>query len=211
MKPSKLIAATVFALSFSGSALAALVDFETIDTSAGIVMIPNGYPGGGLALTWDRVWADNLSNVSPIFPGYVNTSGLSGNYAFAAYDLNFDPGFTSGFSSTGAFNFDSANVVAAYVGMTLNVQGFRTGNVNPIYSQDLILNPLDLGSGLHNFNFANINEVRFTVVGLLNPVDAEFALDNLQLTAVPLPASFYLLLTGLLGMVGVARRRYMPC
>jgi hypothetical protein len=92
------------------------------------------------------------------------------------------------------------------------------------------LSPNDVNTGFASFNYSNINEVRFTVNGVNDPVDAEFGMDNLALTAfqvdpnpggggggggngnpVPEPASLALLIIGLAGMASIGRRRFMPC
>lgn len=233
MKPTKLVTAAALALAFSGSAMAVTVDFETIDTSAGFVQLLDPYPGGSLLLTWDQVWVDNYATVTTtlpgLFPGYESSTGLTGNYAFAAYDLDFNPGLTGGFSSVDAFNFESANLVAAYdlgTSIVLNVDGFTTGNAIAAFSQQVILDPLNTGTGFTAFNFTNINEVRFTVAGVIDPVsgllnptidplDAEFGMDNLVITSVtPVPeASTVGMMIAGLGLVGVmvrSRRRSMP-
>lgn len=90
--------------------------------------------------------------------------------------------------------------------VSINVLGYRTGDVLPSFSRSISLTNT---ATRFQFDFFGIEEVVFETEALQqNSRFNTLALDDVQLAVVPEPGSIVLLAIGLGGLLVVARRRY---
>jgi hypothetical protein len=150
-------------------------------------LIPNGYHG----LQWNNFFIENGLNA----PGFHNGAVSPPNVAFNGLG---DP---AGFSSGSMFTLQPAYFTAVYVGaQQIRAQGFSAG----IQTYDNTYTVDDIAPTLLNFNYSEVDQVRFTIVSSPGSI---FAMDNL-VVVVPEPSICSLLSVGVfLGAFGLLRRK----
>jgi hypothetical protein len=190
-----LCAGFLMVSSLAVAGIAPFLNFENLYTGVDdLNQLPIDYAG----FTWN-------ADAYYITNGYVPGSG---------YDNIIDNvGMLIGFAApvsmanTTPFDFKSATVIAAYDAaswgennpQTLQVQGWNGATAT--YSQTL--NYSDMLAHVVNFNFLNVDMVTFT------PLDgsAQFVIDNINGSPVPVPPTVLLLGSGLVALVGLRRFR----
>lgn len=143
------------------------------------VQIQNGYGG----LQWENFFVENaLWNGGT--DGYYRAMISSPNVAFNGL------GNPASLSSSTLFTLNSASLTAVYVSQQqIRVQGFANGARR--YDNTYIVT--DLGPSTINFNYWDVDLVRFSIVS--NPTGI-FAMDNLMIT-VPEPSTTTMVLVAL--------------
>ena len=197
MKITALATALFGALLISSAApaAAAVITFDNLpgDDST----IANGYSG----LSW---W--DFSSVSnaylPVAQG-ISTSGFDYSAVSGTNFATNDFGNPAEFwADKGTFNFKSAYFTSAYdANQAITVTGMLNGNA--LYSQTFSVT--NTGPTLVTFDWAGINEV------VVSPIDngngTVFGMDNLNISAVPLPSGLPLFGSAILGLLLVSRNR----
>lgn len=182
-------------LAATAPASAAVITFDSLsgDDSA----IASGYAG----LTWS-----NFSSISnTYFPDKYGITGTGFDTAavsganVATNDFGSPASFSLG---KGTFTFASAYFTSAYdANQEITVTGLLDGN--QIYSKSFTVS--DTGPSQITFDWAGINDV------VVSPIDSGagsvIAVDNVDITAVPLPAGLPLFASALVALVAASRRR----
>ena len=190
------------------------------NTNSYISALSTDYPGYG-NLKWAYngnindfrvVEAANFLTRNPGTPANNGISNglVSGNWV-AMNAGGGDVWFEKLNASAQNFNFDSAYMSAAwYNGLKVDITGYRDGVA--VYSSTT--GPLGYNASLQMFNWTNLDKVTFhseqnsgTVIDNKSTYNHAFVMDNLSVSAVPLPGSSALLLTGLALMGLITRRR----
>lgn len=186
------------------SANAAAITFDDVN-AAPEAAIPNGYKG----LNWSN-WSTidpGPAGVTPATSGYFN-SVTSGSWS--AFNIDGNP---SEISSASPFSLLGGNFTAAWSNdLKLTITGFDALN-NVLHS--LVLD-LDTNGPLPEsfVGWTGLSRVTFSATATtdiegLVPPRTNFAVDDLQVVATPIPGSLLLLLTGIgaIGGIGYTRRR----
>ena len=176
-------------LLISGTAPAATINFDDITTGQSAA-IPAGYQG------YEWIGYDPLIAAvgGSVFVADGNNATVSG-----AYSLGSTLGFQISRSDGMAFN--ALDFFAAYengVNSDLVITGFRNG----AQTQQITTAPFS--------NTVTSIPVNFLAIDLLRIETASieiFSIDNLVVTAVPLPPALLLFGSGLLGMLGFAGKK----
>ena len=196
----KITAATiaVFGALFLSTAVPASAAVITFDSLGGDdSTIANGYAG----LSWS-----NFSSISDTY--FADTYGITGTgFDVAAVSgTNFatnDNGDPASFSlAKGTFKFTSAAFTSAFdANQVITVSGLLNGT--QVYSKTFSVS--DTGPTLESFNWAGINDV------VVSPIDngngAVIGVDDVNVSAVPLPAGLPLFVSAMAGRFAVAGNR----
>ena len=137
------------------------------------VLIPNGYHG----FQWNNFFIENATNS----PGFDTGAVSQPNVAFDGL------GNPASISSGSPFTLESAYLTAVYVDLQqIRVQGFTGG----IQNYDNTYTITGSAPTLVNFNYAGVDQVRFTITASPNGI---FAMDDL-VVGVPEPGTCALVL-----------------
>ncbi|HYQ70747.1 MAG TPA: hypothetical protein VET88_02335 [Gammaproteobacteria bacterium] len=185
----KFLAFYLLTLLVPATAQAVTITFDDV-TTAQSATIPGGYQG----YTWagyDPV-ADTVSGTVSVATG--NSATTSGVYSL---------GPTLGFqlSRVDGMAFNALDFFAAYengVTSDLLISGFRNGAL----TQQITTGLFSSTATSIAVNFPNIDVLRIHALS----IDI-FSIDNLKLTAVPVPPALWLFVSGLLGLIGMTRNR----
>jgi hypothetical protein len=163
--------------------------------------VPNGYSG----LNWD-----NWSTMDAAAAGTTNSgygiANTSGNWS--AFNIDADP---AEITSTG-FNLIGGNFTAAWNdNLQLTVEAYNGATL--LHSATLNLSTTSVLAAV--FNWTNLTRVVFTSdggtphAGFSPGSGTNFAVDDLQVAATPIPGSLLLLLTGIgaICAIGYTRRQ----
>ena len=223
------ICASVLTFSLSNSAQAAFIidDFNVDSTSSvtdnsvfgsvsgpsaidGANIVMNGAVGWTRTLTADLTSGDEMKTVvcSLCLAGHVsmgsgNSNGI-GTYTYngpaidlSSYDLlGFDWGADHDGASVDVIFDDGTNTTTAASWTSLA----DTGGSAP---GDLVMQAL-MGITWGSVNSSAVTEIQFVVTGVRN---MDSIIDNFSATVVPVPAAVWLFGSGLLGLIGIARRK----
>jgi hypothetical protein len=75
-------------------------------------------------------------------------------------------------------------------------------------ASDVLLDSLALSSGVINFGgFVSDELIAKAVITPLAPTNGSIFIDDLMVSAVPIPPALWLFGSGLLGLIGIARRK----
>ncbi|HKJ09761.1 MAG TPA: flocculation-associated PEP-CTERM protein PepA [Gammaproteobacteria bacterium] len=171
--------------------------------------------GSGYQLTLAGNFQEKINSTS----GGITTFSLTGGNAklylsgTPSYNFSTDSGFTSGnpiLSGTivgGSGTFGPSNLGVTSLDFKVDNYDKNIFSPNTIAGGNSVFT-LQLGGGASTSSFLS----GITSVGghTVSPGDLTLGADgNLALTAVPVPAAVWLFSSGLIGLVGVARRRSM--
>ncbi len=196
------VAAALFVLAFSvPSANASVITFDDypVPGTDGATIV-DGYKG----LNWDEFGALNAMNYVSNPSGYEAGTVSPNNVAYNRF------GHDATISSSSLFNLNSAYFTGAWRDdLNLSVTGYLDGVEQ--YSNTFVL--ASTSPSFITFNWANINSVVFsTEGGLRNPEytkgdGMQFAMDDLDISSVPVPAALPLFGLGLAGVSGLGFKR----
>jgi hypothetical protein len=198
------------------------VPISAILLSGSILLAPDVVRGQNL--TFDDVATNaqginnNFSNYNGfVFEGFnVATITSLGTGSNAASGTKFALGredLSALYVTAGAFNFFSASLSFRQFDalnpdngpVGINVVGYRTGIVAPVFSQFVLLTGT---AQPFVFNFVNVEEVDFETEALTaNGRTVALAMDNAIVAVVPEPATQALVTIGLASLALLARRK----
>ena len=211
------VGASALLVLFASGAQAAAIPlanpgFEDVDASGGDVF---GAPGwtdfGGGTFTTAAIAARTGTNSFKVF----GTSGAFQSFAATAGDVFTMSGFGKNSSTDPILNSSRILLQIAFFDAFGNPAGTAAGGnpapgFNLFDSNDLtattpqdIWTEMGVGTAPAPDNTA---EARFIVLGLLGSGGAGF-FDDVSATVVPVPAAVWLFGSGLIGLIGIARRR----
>ncbi|MCG6938820.1 MAG: VPLPA-CTERM sorting domain-containing protein [Gammaproteobacteria bacterium] len=183
----------------------------TFEDGSNAAAIPDGYAGfdwmncrtGGTGTCFNFLTNGTFPAHTGSYFAYLNSGDLNG-------DNIADTGIIRS-SNGGLFNFESGYFSANWrSNMTLTVEGFLSGASQG--SQTLTLGYRSMS--LQTLNFNGIDEIHFAPSGgtaqgsPFYPWQSyAFSMDDVVISAVPIPAAAWLFGSGLLGLIGVSRRQ----
>jgi hypothetical protein len=200
MKKLTLTAFMLFALvSITRFAYAAVLTFDDLNPTTGLASIPNGYGG----FNWSQFGYANAASYAP-GSGYDNGT-VSGDYV--AYNKFGELALIE----NGPFDFNSVYLTGAWNdGLNIRIRGFSEGAL--LYSDTVVVDTS--GPTLFTFDWLGIDTLAFNSFGGVNVNPGglggsgyQFAMDNFTFNVVPIPAAIWLFGSGLLGLIGIARRK----
>ncbi len=190
--------ASVAALSLASPASAQVLHFDDVATNAAGFNSSAFTTYGGYSFENFGV----MTNATAFGFGTNDTSPPKFAYAHAddaSFIYRTDTPFNFFYASLSYRRFDAITTPVDIV-----VNGYRTGDVNPFFSQVITLTN---SAQVFTFHYTDIEEIEFDTHLLDENRAAVLALDDLSVAAVPEPSSIVLLATGLFGVMLVARRR----
>ena len=165
---------------------AQILTFDDLSFIGVFGQIPNGYGG----LQWNNFL---VLNTAREFSSLGDDGGVNG--VVSPPNVAFNANGNSAFISDGAFNLNSAYLMAAWNdGLKVRVKGF----VGTTLAYDNTYTVNTQGSSLINFNYFGVDEVIFNSFGgvphgFTTGSGAQFGMDNLSITLVPEPSTFALI------------------
>lgn len=191
----KIVLAALVAASFGSQA--AVLDFES---QTNFSPVTNGYGG----MDWSNFYTLNSSTYSAQQSGYVHGTTSGHEVAYNAYA---NPASILATSNAG-FDLYSGNFTAAWNnGLTIQASAVFEGGATDV--KTFVVDTSHPTNEI--FGWTNLASVTFSSFGgvdqNLGGSGTHFAMDDLNTSAVPEPASTTLLLAGLGAVALVARRR----
>ena len=193
-KGSKIVLALMvlaFLVFWDTSSPATIIDFEDLYPGhPAYGSFPSSYAGFNWSSSSYWITKDQI-----IGSGYdYGTIGLVSGFTGYAQDISI--------STSSSFNFVSAYITAAWLtSLDVMVEGWKGGSM--IYSQTITTH--DDKPYQFLFNFMGIDTLWFRPLGSSD--EKHIVIDNLEVSAVPLPSSLLLLGSGLAGLAAWRRLR----
>jgi hypothetical protein len=203
----------VICLPGMAGAVTTVLKFDDISTSGGWAVLPTNYGGltwsatGGTAPTqWEVLgnaqyradYANTFdfpSNPNVVYNGEKGGAGATtSTIVSSATTFNFDGAYFGTFTSNNTTNY--------YGATSINVSGMRGGS--EVYNQNITLTPGALSWSQLDMN--NIDTLVFTATA--GSLGKNFLMDNFTTSPVPIPGALLLFGSGLLGLVGIGRKRF---
>lgn len=189
----KIVAAFAIACAAVGVS-AATITFDDLSPGAGLLEIHDGYAG----FDWDNFYVLDAVQHGSTGTGYEHGTVSPHNVAYNSYA---NP---ASFSSSTAFTLNSLYLTRAWNDGTTHFEGFN--GVNSLFTLDVFATttvPV-----LVNFDWTGLTRVVMTTLGgSLSHVALDNISVNTAVSAVPLPAGILLFGSGLLGMLGLGRKK----
>jgi len=197
----------VFSVGFSATASAIFIDFDTRQDGTPYSGLGGSFPANeynGVVIT-DTDPGPGNTFVNLINPVNVGTS-IDGYYvnvgAFASTpqtQLTLD--FTTVVTDV---SFDFANPAGDLTVSAFDVSGASLGVFN-FLGTDLFVNQAGFNQKAGHVDISGIGEIASL---LIEPgLDQALIFDNLNFSPVPIPAAVWLFGSGLIGLIGIARRK----
>lgn len=217
MKKSRLLVAVcVCMLVAPFNTLATTLTFDDITTFTGSSLTDPSEPmyqlltntnyGGFAWAQFFLMWYLFLDEEHPV-SGYEN--GLvSGEYIAWKND-----NIPSVITRSELFNFNSVYLTAAWNNdLNITVEGYVGGVTGTqLYTQTVVVDTT--GPTLFDFNYDGIDTVRFVSFGGTNAGlgggGVQFAMDDFAFSVIPIPPALLLFCSGLLGLVGFAKKKVL--
>lgn len=195
---TRTLSAFSLMLVFSTTALASVIDFDDI-TLGSLADIPEGYAGFNWLVFDEFGYSDPLVHPDVSDQSYAETSG---EYAFRGTGFSITP---SGGGLFNVLNMIVANencddLILECSSGSVRMQGLNGGLVT--YDIEYFFDPYDLNPITLVADFFAIEEFR-----VWNSAAELISLDNLQVTAVPLPGALVYISSALVSLLLVGRRR----
>lgn len=182
-----------------GTVQAEVLTFDDLTPTASINAIPDGYGG----LDWNFMPYVNAPIAAPL-SGY-NNGIVSGDYV--AFSVN---NTLHVITSSSAFDFNGAYLTGAWRdGLDINIKGYD--GVNLLYDTTVVAN--SDAPAWFLLDYLGVDRLEFSSFGGVdNPAysgtGTQFAMDNFTYNAtIPIPAAVWLFGSGLLGLIGIAKRK----
>jgi len=201
MNESRLLGAVCACLAILsfGKAQAAVLTFDDLTPTTSINVIPNGYGG----LDWNLMPYVNAPIAAPL-SGY-NNGIVSGDYVAFSENNTLHT-----ITSSSTFDFNGAYLTGAWRdGLNINIKGYD--GVTLLYDTTVLAN--SDAPTWYLLDYIGVDKLEFSSFGGVdNPAysgtGTQFAMDNFTFNStVPIPASVWLFGSGLLGLIGVSRKK----
>ncbi|MDX2507825.1 MAG: VPLPA-CTERM sorting domain-containing protein [Gammaproteobacteria bacterium] len=188
----------------SVNASATTLTFDSIETSG----LRNSVTDSGFMISSSQAFWVNTHGASYCSPECPENGT---NYLITQWEGGDDELSVSAIDGS-LFNLTSFQYGEGHVGFRyapqINVIGYLSGGGSVLAS--FILDGINDGSGavddfqtaLLPSTFQNLSSVEFSV-----PIGYRYTLDNIAISSVPLPAAVWLFGSGLIGLIGIARRK----
>ena len=197
----------VVGVGFSTAASAVSINFDTRQDGTPYVGLGESFPANeynGVVIN-DSDPSTGFTFVNLINPVNVGTA-ISGYYVnIGAFDGTPQTQLTLDFTTvvTDA-SFDFANPTGALTVSAFDVSGASLGVFN-FMGMDLFVNQAGFDQNAGHVDISGIGEIASL---LIEPgLDQALIFDNLNFSPVPVPAAVWLFGSGLIGLVGLARRK----
>ncbi len=188
-------------LFWSMSASATLIGFEGVAPLGGIVQDLNIYSESGYDFVTNTDLASNTKNFRVMSNNFSGVASTTGDHGFIQAPHNI---ISITNSSSTLFSIQSLDAGILFSGLrgTLDVVG-NLSNGNTVNTALTVINNGLFQNFVFDNTWTNLQSIDFT----LSENSNFLGIDNVQLTTVPLPAAFWLLATGLLGLTGISKRK----
>jgi len=172
----------------------------TFDELTHLTPIPDGYGG----LDWGNMFSLNPNSESLYENSGYRNGLVSGEYV--AYNLGGGLAVTSG-NAGAAFDFIGAYLAGAWNnGLNINIKGYHGTSL--LYDNTVVVDTT--GASWFQLDYLGVNKLEFTSSGgvdvSVNGSGEQFAMDNFTFGFVPIPPAIWLFGSGVLGLIGIARR-----
>ena len=165
-----------------------VLTFDELPSVNCCYLVPDGYFG----MNWANMYYLNAPNYYGNPSGYLNGMISSPNVAFNGSGTPAEMYAATPFHMIGSY------FTAAWWDESVEIKGYLAGNL--VFDDSFAI--LYAGPIWHDFGGAYVDKVWFYSLG-----GSQMAIDNLTVNATPEPGTLLMLGTGLLGTLGIIRRK----
>ena len=197
----------VSSVGFSATASAIFIDFDTKQDGTSYSGLGGSFPANeynGVVIN-DSDPGPGVTFVDQLNPLNVGTS-ISGYYVnVGAFDSTPQTQLTLDFTTVVSdVSFDFANPSGDLTVSVFDISGGSLGVFNYV-GTDLFINQAGFNYGAGNVVISGIGDIASV---LIEPaINQTLVIDNLNFSPVPIPAAVWLFGSGLIGLIGIARRK----